>query len=251
MTGRDDMNMLAAEYVLGTLDASERAAVAERRLREPDLAVAIINWERSLSPLNELVLPVQPPAGLLGNIEQSIRQAAAANSARAGDARTLNGDSRSAVVIELERRVVRWRRTAIAGLALAASLLLAVGLREGLVPRGAENFVAVFQKDDAQPAFLMSVNLATRELTIRPVTADRQVGKAYQLWILAEPLGPVPRSLGLLEDALAPTRKTLSEFEPALLQNATFGISVEPPGGSRTGRPSGPALHGRLLPATP
>ena len=251
MTERDDITMLAAEYVLGTLDATERATVAQRRRREPELGAAITDWETRLSPLNDLVVQVEPPAGLLGKIEQSIRQAGAANPARDGDGRTPNGDGRSAVVVELERRVVRWRRTAIAATALAASLLLAVGLRETLSPRGAENFVAVFQKDDAQPAFLMSVNLATRELTIRPVTADRQVGKAYQLWILAEPLGPVPRSLGLLEDMLVPTRKTLSDFDPALLQKATFGISIEPPGGSLTGRPSGPALHGKLLPATP
>jgi len=97
----------------------------------------------------------------------------------------------------------------------------------------------------------MSVDLASREITIRAITADRQAGKTYQLWILAEPLGPVPRSLGLLEDGTAPTRKTLSGFDPALLQNATFGISVEPPGGSPTGRPTGPALHGKLLQATP
>jgi anti-sigma-K factor RskA len=124
-------------------------------------------------------------------------------------------------------------------------------VRESLHTPAPRNFVAVFQKDDSQPAFLMSVDLASREITIRAITADRQAGKTYQLWILAEPLGPVPRSLGLLEDVTAPTRKTLSGFDPALLQNATFGISVEPPGGSPTGRPTGPALHGKLLQATP
>ncbi len=253
MTGRDDIDMIAAEYVLGTLDASERGAVSERRLREPDLAAAISAWERRLAPLDAGTEPVQPPAVLLARIEHSIDQAG--TNYRPGHASTeaqFGAEPvKSAIVLQLERRVARWRRAAIAASALAASLVLAVGLREVVEPRGAQNFVAVFQKDDAQPAFLMSVNLATRELTIRPVTADRQVGKAYQLWILAEPLGPVPQSLGLLEDALLPTRKTLSSFEPALLQNATFGISVEPPGGSPTGRPSGPALHGKLLPATP
>jgi anti-sigma-K factor RskA len=114
-----------------------------------------------------------------------------------------------------------------------------------------QNFVAVFQKDDGQPAFLMSVDLATRRLTIRAVTADRQVGKAYQLWIVADQLGPAPRSLGLLNATLEPTHRSLAEFGPAILQNATFGISVEPLGGSPTGRPTGPALHGKLYPATP
>ena len=128
-----------------------------------------------------------------------------------------------------------------------------IGLRETVLPpTSTQNFVAVFQKDDALPSFLLTIDLASREVTIRPVAATQaQPGKTYQLWILAEQLGPVPRSLGLLGDALQPTRKTLASYEPALLQKATFGISVEPEGGSPTGRPTGPALHGKLYPATP
>ncbi len=41
MTGDEDLDGLAGEYVLGTLDADERAAVAARRLREPALDMAI------------------------------------------------------------------------------------------------------------------------------------------------------------------------------------------------------------------
>ena len=36
MTGRDDLDAIAAEYVLGTLDAGERAVLSERRRREPE-----------------------------------------------------------------------------------------------------------------------------------------------------------------------------------------------------------------------
>jgi anti-sigma-K factor RskA len=71
------------------------------------------------------------------------------------------------------------------------------------------------------------------------------------LWIASEQLGPAPRSLGLLEEAKAPTSKSLSQFEPALLAKATFGVSIEPPGGSPTGRPSGNPLHAKLYPAVP
>ena len=245
MTARDDIDQTAAEYVLGTLDAGERRAVDARRTREPDLDTAIADWEYRLAPLQEAIADVKPPAGLFARIEARLSSAAMLSRP------AQRPPAGSAVVIELERRMLRWRRAAISASAIAASLALVIGLRETVVPPRPQNFVAVFQKDDALPAFLLSIDLASRELTIRPVAAVDQPGKTYQLWILAEPLGPVPKSLGLLEASLAPTRKTLTGFDPALLQKATFGISVEPPGGSPTGRPTGPALHGTLHSAAP
>jgi anti-sigma-K factor RskA len=56
--------------------------------------------------------------------------------------------------------------------------------------------------------------------------------------------------LGLLGGAAELTRKGLPGLDPAELRNATFGISIEPEGGSPTGRPTGPAIHGKLIPAT-
>ena len=245
MNGRDDIDMTAAEYVLGTLDHAERTSVAARRQAEPHLDAAIRDWERRLAPLHDDVAPVEPPAGLLRAIEGKI--------ASNGSQQAQTGVPQpSAVILTLERRVVRWRRMAVAASAIAASLLVAIGLRETLYPPKPQSFVAVFQQDDKQPAFVMSIDLATRELTIRTVTADRQIAdKTYQLWIVSDQLGPAPRSLGLLDAKLEPTRKRLTEFEPALLQKATFGISLEQAGGSPTGRPASNAVHGRLYPATP
>ncbi len=242
MTERDDIDMLAAEYVVGTLDAAERTAVAARRHREPALEAAIVAWEARLSPLDGETVAVEPPHGQL-----------ARNEARNDGAGRREGNSAGAArIVALERRVGFWKRTATAASALAATLALVIGLRETLLPPAEpQSFVAVFQKDDQQPAFLLSIDLRTRELTIRSVTAEPQRERTYQLWIVDPNLDPVPRSLGLIESSLAqPTRKTLASIEPAVLRRATFGISVEPAGGSPTGRPTGPALHGRLLPAT-
>ena len=49
----------------------------------------------------------------------------------------------------------------------------------------------------------------------------------------------------------APTERALDEISPAVLRDALFGISLEPAGGSPTGRPTGPALHGTLIPTAP
>ena len=244
MTERHDIDMLAAEYVLGTLDAAERTAVAARRQREPPLDAAIEAWQRRMAPLDDKVAPVLPPDDVYAQIV-----------ARIGGSHVPTAPSVAAEVLHmaaLERRVAFWRRAATLAGAIAAMLALVIVLRDTLLPAAPQNFVAVFQKDDRQPAFLLAIDLKTRELVIRPVTAEPLQHRTYQLWILDQEVSPVPRSLGLIDASLKePTRKTVAAIDPAVLKRATFGISEEPPGGSPTGRPTGPALHGRLIPASP
>jgi anti-sigma-K factor RskA len=233
MTARDDIDDLAGEYVLGTLDASERASVAARRLREPDLDAAIRDWERRLAPLDAETMPVAPPADLLGRIERRIGRG--------------SGDG-AIELAAVRRQLSRWRGIGIFASATAASLLIAIGVREIAWQKTPQTYVAVFARDDVLPAFYMTFDLDRREMTIRPVDARRQPGKTYQLWIASEQLGPAPQSLGLMDEALAPTTKVLSQYDHGLLQRATFGVSLEPAGGSPTGRPTSPALHAKLLP---
>jgi len=232
MNDREDIDGLAAEYVLGTLDASERTAVAARRRREGDLDAAIGAWERRLSPLAEAVPPLEPPRDLFAKIEARLAEVGGAGQ-----------------IVELQQRVRRWRNLTAAASAVAACLLVVVGVRELVRPQLPSNYVAVFQKDDVSPAFLLSVDLQTRTLSIRMVAAERQAGKSYQLWIATEQSGGVPQSLGLIEDRSDITRTVLTSYDPSVVQTATFGVSLEPAGGSPTGRPTGPALHAKLIPS--
>ena len=235
MTNYEDINVLAAEFVLGTLEAEERLSVTARRQREPALDDAIAQWEHRLSPLMETVAAVDPRANLFAEIEARIvgRRTASLTAAR---------------VFELEQRARRWRRLAMAAAALAACLLVVVGVRETLRPQIPMNYVAVFQKDDASPAFLLSVDLGARVLSVRRVAAPAQPGKTYQLWIASEKIGGAPQSLGLIDDESNVTRRLLSSYDPAVVEHATFGISLEPAGGSPSGRPTGPAFHAKLIP---
>jgi anti-sigma-K factor RskA len=244
MNDRADIDMLAAEYVLGTLARDERTEVESRRHREPDLDSAIAAWESRLDPLNAYTPSVAPPPGLFGRIQARLDEEATAQPPP-------SAEGQSAEVVALHRRVARWRTGAVAAGLLAACLAAAILVRETVYPPQAYNFVAVFNERDARPAFVLSIDLSSRVVTIRPVGAERHAGRSYQLWIASPSLGPAPQSLGLLNASLEPTQKELTRYEPALLRNATFGISLEPEGGSPTGRPTGPALHGQLIPATP
>lgn len=244
MTDDDDIDMLAAEFALGTLEADEREAVARRRGHDAALDHAIRAWEERLAPLLDDFAPETAPAGLKERILEQIADPAAGPLQRESEA---GSPVFAAEVTRLRRQVTGWRAAAAAGYALAAGLA-ALAFFAGPTAPTADRFVAVFQSDDAQPEFIMSIDLETREVVIRPVTAKPAEGKTYQLWIASDRLGGAPRSLGLLQDGTKPIRRSLP-YDADLLQEATFGISLEPQGGSPTGRPTGRAIHGRLISA--
>ena len=229
MTERDDLDMQVAEYVLGTLPADERNALQARREQDPAVDALILEWEERLSDMTDDVELVEPGPDLFEKIE-----------------RALGRDDSN--VVALRSQLNRWRwSTALAS--AAALVLVAVLTFQPQPAKAPESFVAVFQHNDQQPAFLLTVNLDDRQLSIRPVTAEAKPDKSYQLWIKSDELGPNPRSVGVLGDQFEIDRAALREYGPALLRKATFGISVEPPGGSPTGQPTSPAIHGYLYPA--
>ena len=92
----------------------------------------------------------------------------------------------------------------------------------------------------------MSVDIGKRTVTVRQVAAERLADKSYQLWIAAQP-GAAPQSLGVLGTDDFTVKATLAAYDPAVINNATFGISLEPLGGSPTGAPTGPVIHARSL----
>lgn len=239
MTDVDDLDMLVAEFVLGTLDARERASVAMRRHSGPDLEALIVAWEQRLGPLADEVVPVAPPPGLYEQIERNI------NALEKPPAD--NTEDENDRVVSVHKRLRRWQwSTALAS--AAAIVLMAVLIFQPAQEQGPQSFVAVFQENDQQPAFMLSVDLSNRQMHILSVTAEPMQGKSYQLWIKADSLGPNPRSVGVLNENLKLDRTALRAYDPELLKEATFGISVEPEGGSPTGQPTGPAIHGYLYP---
>lgn len=233
MNEHETIDALAAEYVLGTLEEEERIAVSGRRLREWALDDAIVDWEQRLAPLMWAIPELKPRSDLFAEIETRLAIRRSVNSR----------------LIDLEQHARRWRRTALAATAVAAALLVVIGVRETMRPQLDMSYVAVLQKDDSSPAFLLAVDLDKRSVSIRPVAAQAQPGKTYQLWIASDKLGAAPQSLGLIADLSKVTRHALASYSPAIVEKATFGISLEPEGGSPTGLPTGPALHAKLIPA--
>jgi anti-sigma-K factor RskA len=236
MTEHDDLDMQIAEFVLGTLPADQRKALNARRQLDPALDAQILQWEERLIGMTDEVTSVQPGPELFAQIERALHQQAA-QPAR---------PDHTASVVTLRRQVKLWRWSTAAASAAALVLVTVLTFQPAATP---ESFVAVFQHDDQQPAFLLTVDLQNRQLNIRSVTAEPQPGKSYQLWIKSDELGPNPRSVGVLGDQMQLDQRALQQYDPALLREATFGISIEPAGGSPTGQPTGRAIHGYLYPA--
>jgi anti-sigma-K factor RskA len=284
MTMDEDVDGFAAEYVLGTLDADERAQADALRLVDAGFAAKVLEWERRLGELNVLVAPVEPPAVVWDRIKAGLESTGQTEHLHlpevpAPQLRAPAGPS--ADVIDLTQRMRRWRGLTVITGTLAAcfvGLVLAREYRPDVLPpdwrhkpqvvervvekpveivrevvrdapRPAQ-FVASFQKDEQSPAFLMTVDIDKKTVTVRQVAADKLADKTYQLWIATAP-GAAPRSLGLVENSEFTVRAALSDYDPAVISNATFGISLEPLGGSPTGAPTGPVIHARLFQTTP
>jgi anti-sigma-K factor RskA len=175
---------------------------------------------------------------------------------------------RSADIVVLARRARRWRRLTAAMTAIAALLALYVGISQfapGLIPvsrpappavtaqvvQPQSRLVAVLQQDPTTPAFLVSVDPASRTLTVRRVSAANEPNRSYELWLISNKF-PAPRSLGLVGAGEFTARALPSGFDADTLKTASYAISLEPSGGSPTGAPTGPILFkGRMVESLP
>lgn len=282
MSYSEDHIVLAAEYVLGTLNAEERAQVDTMMSVDPDYRVLVESWQHRFGELNAMVGSVEPPAELW----EKIRSAVGLSSLQlplvlpelppppppAPVIVAPDAEAESAKVIAFSGRAKRWRNLATAAAALAASLFALVVLqvaRPDWLPaalRGKPRietvqvqvpapvpaqFVAVLQKGADAPAFILTVDVATKAFTVRKVSAEGEQGKSYELWIVSDKL-QTPRSLGLIGADNFTTRPALAAYDADTINQATYAVTVEPEGGSPTSLPTGPVVFsGKLVETVP
>jgi anti-sigma-K factor RskA len=267
--------MLAAEYVLGTLDAAEREDAQARIASDFSFAALVHYWERRLGELHALTGDTEPPAAVWDAIKAKLRDVAPSEAVRlpeVGPPAPASLDVTPADnVVELRARLVRWRSLSAFAGSLAAALLVFVVtsvVAPGLLPdrlrpkpqvaapaTGAETasasrYVAVLQSDAVSPAFILTVDIASRSLTMRRVSAPREPGKSYELWLISNKF-PAPRSLGLASSGDFTQSSDLAAYDPETIGAATFAVSLEPEGGSPTGAPSNVMFLGKAVESIP
>src|SRR3954463_3028824 len=140
-------------------------------------------------------------------------------------------------VIQLSGRLRRWRNIASFATAAAAALIAMVGLQvyqPDLLPNGlrpkprtqvvevktpaapaqpSAQYVALLQRDGASPAFILTVDAATKNFTVRKVGGDApEAGKSFELWLISDRL-PQPRSLGVIGTSEFTARPVLASYD--------------------------------------
>jgi anti-sigma-K factor RskA len=218
---------LAAEYVAGTLRGAARRRFEALLPSHPALRSAVRRWQDRLIPLTTAVPAVAPPARVWQGIEGRLWPEPA--------------------LPPWWQRLAPWR--ALSGTALAAAVGLAVFVSQP-APVQAPVVVVLESTGTAavNPATIVASfsgdgrAMVTRTLSPVSLTADR----VLELWSV--PAQGNPRSLGLIS-ANGATVLSRDRLPPSLLKGntAALAVSVEPPGGSPTGVPTGPVVFAGKL----
>ncbi|MGV3634019.1 MAG: anti-sigma factor [Pseudorhodoplanes sp.] len=230
MSERDDL--LAAEFVAGLL-APEARIEAERRVeREPAFAKRVEQWRTRLSDLDETAPPMTPDAGLWQRIERQIATSAQKSSAPPGWLSRLWNS------IEGLRAATATSLAAACVFAIVAGVALSYATREAIRK---PVYVAILVSDDTrQPGAVVNAFADGRVEMIPLTEINVPAGRALEIWTLWD-RNVGPRSVGLIDRAQT-VRLNLDKLPPTG-PDQLFEITLEPAGGSPTGRPTGPILY--------
>jgi anti-sigma-K factor RskA len=229
-TRHDDIEVLAGEYVLGLLDAADAAALEARAASEPAVRAAIASARERF-----LALDVAAPAA---RVEEALWRRIEAGLGGTEASKVVSLDAHRKASARPAARTARggfWQGFAAASVVALIAGALAYGLVRPADPR----LIVVLLDAEAKPVSLVEAFAGQRIRVVPLKHIDVPAGKTLQVWTLPDPkTGPV--SMGLLP---AVSKTVLEGPElPAPKLDQLYEITIEPAGGSPTGRPTGPVV---------
>ena len=237
-SGMEDWMALAAEYALRLPDGEDRRRAERLMSSDPDFAAEVARWRGRLGPLVDELESTAPPTSLWGRIEQAIGR---------------GGDN----VVTLRRQVTTWRAATAAISALAASLAVVLLVpRQAIAPTPTAEvqpasvpMVAMLGDDSKEMKVVATWDPAASQLVLA-VVGDMPADPlhSHELWVI--PSDGKPRSLGTMPASKQAHMALADALAGLLQQGATIAISVEPPGGSPRGSPTGPVVASGALTRT-
>src|SRR5665213_1834663 len=209
--------LLAAEYALGVLAGTDRAAAEWLFERDYNFARMVGEWEQRLTPWARNIEEVSPPPHIWSAIEAALPAPAPQRAS-------------------LWQSLMFWPGLALAGALTAACL-------GGLVYFGAlgghELLVATIE-GGGNRVFVATVDAKRGSIAVVPASFSADATRVPELWLI--PADGKPRPLGLLRSDRAVTITIPSEYVAQTVSSASLAVSLEPPGGSTTGAPTGPVI---------
>lgn len=241
--------MLAAEYALGTLRGRARRRFEKLVRKDHDLRAVVTLWETRLAGLADDVQPVAPAPSVWQFIQQRIGPAPEAAPAPRATVTPIRKPAAATPPAAAPKPPPPWR--ILAGLATAAAVVLAVlfGSRVGTPPVVATAppaaspvvpqtiYVSLLRLPESDMQWTLSVKPQLDQVIAVASGAYPKLGEhSLELWLITD-AGPV--SLGLLPTAGEGQLK----LPPGVGgERLTLAVSLEPVGGSPTGKPTGPVL---------
>jgi anti-sigma-K factor RskA len=218
-----DDGTLAAEYVLGVVDKRTRTAVERRIATDMSFAALVEAWQLKLTPWADDVAPVQPPLDVWNRISAALPAERPARQSLWGSV-----------------MLWRWLTAGAGALALASLFALFV-----VINQPAQQPLIASIDGGGHRHFVATIGPGRDTIAVVPAAFAADPARVPELWLIAP--NDKPRSLGLVR-ADATTTITIPASLRALANGqATLAISLEPPGGSTTGAPTGPVIaQGKL-----
>ncbi len=224
---RSEDDALAAELALGILDGDARRAAEAKALNDPEFFRLVITWQARLGGLSQTIPAVAPPGYLWTKIENRLFESPALRNA-------------PPMSKSIWYNLFFWRSMTLALASLSAVLGIFMLMETVIYPAPAAPLIATLQAENVGPIFLAHLNSDAKSLTIRPISNPDDAVHDLELWLI--PSDKKARSLGVLSKS-GLTRVAIPETLQRLAgPEAVLAITVEPLGGSPTGKATGPII---------
>lgn len=253
--GPSDDDALAAEYVLGVLADEERRGAARRIEREPTFARRVTLWQQRFAELDDAFVPVAPPHTLKAAIDARVFASPPAPAASPAAPRmpSQHGKHRRAPTPRVPIRPARpeprglaalWRNLAVwrlatavasAACAVLVALMLITPTEVGLTP----TLIASLNPQDGTLQFVAVYDNRSHLLRVAHTAGEAPPDHALELWLVPADADPI--SLGLI-DASGGAAALIDAALADRVNGAVIAVSLEPPGGSPSGAPTGPVV---------
>lgn len=231
MTGlSNDIRDLATDYVLGLMGQGEVHLFEEILARDAELATHVGELRDRLLPLDLSAKPRDLPEWFVARTQAALKQPDTHNTiARAQD-----------TTVPAPANSPRMPAGMMTGVIAAALVGIAVGFGAGWQrPLPEPQVIAVLLDHQGVPQAVVE-DYGNDTATVRFVAdIDVPADRSLQVWTLPTPeIGAT--SLGVL-DRTAPTRLSFDDLPEPMAQQL-YEVTLEPAGGSPTGRPTGPII---------